>query len=875
MRWWQVKKKNADLEREFCSDLELEEEEQRERGLSPEQARHAARRASGNTTLIREQAHETWGWAWFDRLSQDLRYALRQLGRSPGFTSVCLITLALGIGANTAMFSIVQGLVLAPLPFPHANRLVFLWENRPGIPQLDVSYPNFEDWERTSRSFNAMSAVTFHNFDLTAPGRAEHLSGIRASSRFLETLGVEPVIGRDFAASEDQPNGQSVVLISDHLWRERFRADPYVVGRSIDLDGKNYTVIGVLAAAFHFLADAEIVTLLRPNMPAIFADRSVDAVTVLARLKSGVTKGQAEAEMNAVQQELDRQYPDANRSVGVAATSLMQQMLGDVKQTILLLFGAVSLLLLIACANFANLLLARSTARVREFAIRSALGASRGRIVRQLLTESVVLSLAGGILGAGVASFGLRVLLAALPHTLPRSENIGLHLPVLLYTVVASIAVGILFGLTPALQCARPDVQGTLQQASWGSTTGRNRLLSRLVVVQFALALVLMTGAGMLLRSIRNLWNVNPGFDTRHVISFQVGLSPSFTSTPARMRTAYQQLLTRISEVPGVEAADLTNIVPLSGLDNGGPFWIGGKQAASLQEAPHALYFWTGPDYLKTMGIPLLQGRFFTAADQIDSEKVVVIDSVLANSFFPGKDAVGQTLTVGHWGAARIVGVVGHVRHWGLDDPGTYNPRQIYIPVYQLPDSLVRDFFGTLKLVVRSTLSPAELMPTIQNEIYASSPDQPVYAVSTMHDLMSESMASRDVPSLLLGTFAALALLLSSVGIYGVVAYSVMRRTQEIGIRMALGADRGQVFRMIVGQGVGMAGAGLGIGALAATALVYLLPSYSHLLCGVGKSDPLTFVGVISLLLSAALIACYVPARRAMRTDPTNSLRCE
>lgn len=875
MKWWQIRRRDADLQRELRSDLELEEEEQRESGLPPADARFAALRAFGNTVLIREQTQEEWGWAPFERLWQDGRYAFRQLCRSPGFTSVCLITVALGVGANTAMFSVVEGLLLAPLPFPEASRLVFLWQTRPGVPQLDVSYPNFEDWGLSSRSFARMSAVTFHNFDLTAPGRAEHLLGIRASSGFLATLGVKPVIGRDFAASEDEPNGPSLVLISDRLWKERFVADPHVEGRIVDLDGKSFTVIGVLPAAFHFLDDADIVTLLRPNMPAIYADRSVDAIAVLARLKSGVTKGQAEAEMNSIQHQLDRQYPDANRSVGVSTTTLMQQILGDVKETILLLYGAVSLLLLIACANLTNLLLARSTARVREFGIRSALGASRGRVVRQLLTESVMLSLAGGALGAVLASFGLRVLLASLPHTLPRSENIGLHLPVLLYTAVASFVVGIIFGMVPALRSAGPNVQAALQQGSRGTTIGRNRLLGRLVVVQFALTLVLMTGAGMLLRSVRNLWQVNPGFDTKHVISFQVGLSPSITSTPNRMRAAYQQLLARILEVPGVAAADLTNIVPLTGADNGGPFWIGTRQPASQQEAPHALYFWTGPDYLKTMQIPLLRGRFFTPADQVDSGKVVVIDSVLAHTFFPDGNAVGQTLTVGHWGAARIVGVVGHVRHWGLDDPGTYNLRQIYIPVYQLPDSMVTDFFRTLKVVVRATLPPADLMPAIRNVIYASAPDQPVYSVSTMDDLMAQSMASRNFPSLLLVAFAALALLLSSVGIYGVMSYSVMRRTQEIGIRMALGADRSRVFRMIVGNGVGMAITGLGIGTLAAVALVYLLPSFSHLLYGVGKSDPLTVFGVLSVLLLAALLSCYLPARRAMRTDPINSIRCE
>jgi predicted permease len=610
-------------------------------------------------------------------------------------------------------------------------------------------------------------------------------------------------------------------------------------------------------------------------MPVIYAERSVDAIAVLARLKPGVTMGQAGAEMNAIQEDLDRQYPDANRGVGIVLTSLKQQIVGDVRGTVLLLFGAVTLVLLIACANVANLLLARSTARAREFGIRAALGASRGRIVRQLLLESIMLSLAGGLLGVALAGFALRVLLAALPYTLPRSGNIGIHWPVLLFTTLISMVVGVLFGLVPALHSARFDVQDGLKKASRGASAGRNASLSRLVIVQFALTLVLMTGAGLLLRSIHNLWRVNPGFDTRNVISFQVGLSPSLTQTPAGTRTAYQQLVARIRQVPGIEAADLTNIVPLSGGDNGGPFWIGTAQPASLQEAPHALYFWTGPDYLKTMGIPLLQGRFFTSADQINSGKVVVIDSVLAQTFFPGRNAVGQTLTVGHWGAARIVGVVGHVHHWGLDDPGTYNPRQIYIPVYQLPDSMVTDFFRNLTLLLRTALPPAGVMPAIRDVVFASSPDQPVYNVKTIDDVVSESMASRSLPIVLLGAFAALALLLASIGIYGVVSYSVTRRTQEIGIRMALGANRRQIFRMIVQQAMAMAGAGLGAGILAAVALVRLMPSFSHLLYGVDQSDPLTLVGVSAVLLVAAVAACYVPARRAMRSDPMECLRTE
>ena len=596
---------------------------------------------------------------------------------------------------------------------------------------------------------------------------------------------------------------------------------------------------------------------------------------MLGRLKAGVTRAQAAAEMNAIQRNLDLQYPDANRSIGIALTSLKQQIVGDVKATLLLLFGAVSLVLLIACANVANLLLARCTSRVREFGIRAALGASRGRMIRQLLNESVLLSMTGGALGIAVAELGLRVLLAALPYSLPRAENVGLHLPVLFFTMAASVVAGMLFGLAPALQATRVNVQEALQKTTRGATSGGTGSLSRLVVVQFALTLVLMTGAGMLLRSIRNLWRVNPGFDTHHVVSFHIGLSPSSTQTPEATRAAYRELVARIREVPGVEAADLTNIVPLSGADNGGPFWIGTAQPASLQVVPHALYFRAGPDYVKTMGIPLLEGRFFASADQVNSDKVVVIDRVLAHKFFPGQNPVGRTLTVGHWGAARIVGVVGHVRHWGLDDPGAYNPYQIYIPVYQLPDSMVTDFFHNLNVIVQSKLPVSDLMPAIEGVVDSRSPDQPVYGVKTIDEVVSESMASRNLPILLLGAFAALGLLLASIGIYGVVSYSVARRTQEIGIRMALGADRRSVFRMIVSQAIRMAGIGLAIGMVSALRLVRLLPSFSQLLYGVDKWDPVTLFGVSAVLLTAALAACYVPARRAMRTDPMNCLRSE
>lgn len=808
-------------------------------------------------------------------LVQDIGYGLRTLARNPGFTIVTLLTLALGIGANSAMFSVLQGVVLSSLPYPESNRLVFLWQSRPGVPEIDVSEPNFEDWQRNSRLFEHMSALALDSVTLSSRGAAEHLLGIRVSSSFLATLKVKPVLGHDFTPEDDQPHGPPVALISYRLWKERFGGNPQAIGRAIALDGRTFTIFGVLPPRFQFLADADVITPLRPQMPAIYTDRSVHALTVVARLSPGVDLQQAESELNGIQQELNHQYPDANRNMSIAIWPIKKLLIGDVRGTLLLLFGAVTLVLLITCANVANLLLARANLRAREFGVRAALGASRGRMVRQVLTESVLLSVLGGLLGIIVAVLAQHLLLAVMHETLPRSNNIGLNWSVAAFTFFTAVAVGILFGIVPALRSARADMQAALRQDSRGATGGNHRLLNQFVVLQFALTLVLLAGAGMLLRSIQQLWRVNPGFNPRQVISFRVGLSPSLTRTPEGIRTAYQQLLEQLRSLPGVAAADLTNIPPLSGEDNSGPFWLGTTPPVSMQDAPHALYFWTGPDYLRAMEIPLLRGRFFSPADQVGTAKVVVIDQVLAQTFFPHEDPVGKTLTVAHWGSARIIGVAGHVRVWGLDDPGTYNPRQIYIPAYQLPDSLVNDFFGTLTILIRSALPSSQLLPAIRNVVYETAPDQPVYNVKTIEDLARESMASRRLPILLLGAFAALALLLASIGIYGVVSYSTTSRVREIGIRMALGAHRSDVFRMVLCQGIKMAGIGIIVGMTAVFVLVPMLPSFSHLLYGIQSDDPLTLVAVSACMIFIALLACYVPARRAMRTDPMVSLRRE
>lgn len=806
---------------------------------------------------------------------QDVLVSLRRLVRNPGFTIVTLLTLALGIGANTAMFSVVQGVVLAALPFPDSNRIVILWQTRPGVSQVGVSEPNFEDWQRSSQSFEQMSALTFHNYNLSAPGSAEHLTGGRVSATFLSTLKVRPVLGHDFAKSDDQTTSAPVALVSYRLWKERFGGDPRALGRTLVLDGRTFTLVGVLPEGFHLFADADVFTPLQPQMPAIYRERSVEALAVIARLKSGISMAQAEGELNAIQQDLDRRYPDANRNLGVSISPIKKQLVGDIQPTLLLLFGAVTLVLLIACANVANLLLVRSNMREREFGVRVALGASRARLVRQVLTESILLSIGGAALGLSLALVSVRLLLRAIPGTLPRTDSIGLNWPVAGFAVVVAIGVGILFGVLPALRSSRTDVQNALQSRPRGASSGNHRLLGQFVTLQVALALVLLAGSGLLLRSIRHLWQVNPGFDTEHVISFKVGLSPSLTTTPAGIRTAYRQLLERIRNIPGVQAADLSNLAPLSSGDNSGPFWTGATQTTALPDAPRALYFWTGPDYLETMRIPLLRGRFLNPEDDLGAPKVVVVDQVLAQTIFPGQDPVGKTLTVGHWGTAQIVGVAGHVRYWGLDDAGTYNPRQIYIPAYQLPDYMVNDFFRNLTILARTNVPAGDLIPSIRRAVYETGSDQPVYDIKTIEELERDSMASRRLPIVLLGVFAGLALLLASVGVYGVVSYSASCRVREIGIRMALGADRGSVYRMILGQGLKMAGFGVLVGTASVLMLVRMLPSFSHLLYDVDRDDPITLISVSICMILIALAACALPARRTIRTDPMASLRCE
>ncbi len=868
-----------DLSAEMQQHLEEKIEELVASGMPRKDAIATARRAFGNFTLVEGDSREVWRWPSLESFVADNRFAARMLRKNPGFTCVALLTLALGVGANTAMFSVVEGVLLAPLQYFQPDRLVMVWENNPRFSRVWVSYLNFRDWQHSARSFQQMAAGMERGVDLTGPGAPEHLKGEEISSGFFATLGVELTLGREFTPQDDRRGGAPVVLISNRLWRERFGANPQVLGKYVTLDGTDYTVVGVLPSGFslgHQYADAYMP--LAQSDPLILNDRAAHGgIFSLARLGPGVTIAQSQAEMSTIQNGLDQLYPEANRDLGIYVEPLKQVVVGDVGRMLLLLLGAVGFVLLIACANVANLLLARAAARAREFAVRVALGANRLRLLRQMLTESVFLSLGGGGLGLLIALLGVRSVLAAVPQSLPRSENIGVNVPVLLFTLGVSIAVGILFGLAPALKSWNADPQDSLKEGSRGSTSAHHRLQSSLVIAQMALTLVLLVGAGLLFQTIRHLWVVNPGFDTQHLITFKVGVSHSLTKTASSTRIAYQQLIERIRQIPGVQAADFTNTVPLSGQGGSMPFWIGAQKPVSLQGAPRLAMFLTGPDYLRTMGIPLLRGRFFTPQDTTKSPCVMAIDSVFAHAYFPDSDPLGQTLSAGFSpvGPCRIVGVVGHVKQWALHDSSTYIQNLAYFPLYQDPDQWVPINYPDTTIVIRTPLEPATVLPSIKAAVYGAGSDQPVFNVQTMQQIVSESMSSQRFPLILLGTFAALALLLASVGIYGVVSYAVTQRVHEIGIRMALGAEKQNIFRMVVEQGLRVALAGLAIGTVAALFLTRLLSSFSQLLYGVGSNDPATFIVVALLLTGVAILACYIPARRAMRVDPIVALRYE
>jgi predicted permease len=865
------------LDEELHGFLELAAEEKMKQGMSRKAALRAVRSERGSLEVTKEVVRSA-SWEFLvEACWQDLHFAARALRKNPGFAAIAILTLALGIGANTAIFTVVQGVLLAPLPYPEPDRLVTVWlDNFRLKSPTYLSYRDFMDWERADPPFEKMSAYAWRSFDLSSPGNPEHLEGREISSNFLSTLEVELALGREFSAEEDRNGGAPVAIISNGLWRDRFGGSAAALGKSIVLDGVETTVVGVLQAGFRFGTDyADVYIPIGQRRLVDANDRTVHDVACVARLKRGVSLSQAEAEMNVIQENIDRLNPETEQGLGAKILPAKELLVGDVRGTLLLLLGAVGVVLLIACANVANLLLARSAARAREFSIRTALGAGCGRIVRQLITESVLLSVLGGVLGLAAAKWGLHAVLATLAADLPRSDNIDVNASVLFFALGVSIAVGILFGLAPALRSSRADLQLSLKEGGRISGGGHHRTQSGLVIVQIALTLVLLAGAGLLLRTIQRSWKADLGFESQHVLTFQVGLSPSAAKTGAGVRAAYQQLLDRIRQIPGVQGAEITTEVPMTHQINAIPFWVDSHRPASVAEAPRTLGFITGPDFLQTMRIPLIRGRFISQKDTINSPLVAVIDSELARTYFPGKDPIGRTITFPQVGDYRIIGVVGHVQHWQVGFSSPFMQNQSYVSIYQVQDRWMTTIDTWTWVVVRTPLDASIVLPEIREAVYRASVDQTIYHAQTMADIVSKSMSPQRFPLILLGSFASLALLLASIGVYGVISYSVTQRVREIGIRMALGAEKRDVFRMVVVQGLSLALAGLVIGVTAALVLAHFLSNFSHLLYGVGASDPATLVSVSAVLMGVAILASYLPARRAMRVDPMVALRYE
>jgi predicted permease len=814
---------------------------------------------------------------------QDLKYAFRMLAKSPGFTAVAILTLALAIGANTALFSVVNGVLLNPLPYPQPDQLVTLHESKPNFNTGSISYPNFLDWQKDNHTLSSMAVSRAYSFSLTGIGPAEQAQAQLVTSDFFPILGVKPAAGRTFVPADDQIGAAPVALISAGFWKRKFGSAPDAVGKNLTLDGKQYAIIGVIPADFDLMLDSfsasEIyVPVVNWSNNLLFNRGAGLGFHGIGRLKPGVTIGQARADFAAVTQNLATAYPDVDKGIGAALIPFKQRMLGSVKSILLVLFCAVAFVLLIACANIANLLLARSTARMREFAVRAALGAGKSRLIRQLLTESILLGAVGGGLGLLLASWGMRAALAALPDTLPRAGEIHIDLRVLLFTAAATLLAGIFFGLVPALKISRTNLQDRLKEGGRDSSGSRQRAHGVLVVVEIALALVLLIGAGLALRTLVQLWNVDPGFDPRNVLTFGFSLSPSTLQTsPAAIRASFRAAEAAVTSTPSVQSASISwGAFPMSG-DDEWLFWRDGQpKPTTRNEMNWVIDYVVDPDYLKIMKTPLRSGRFFTARDDEMSPPVVVIDDVLARQYFSNENPVGKRLflEIGEGNIqAEIIGVVAHVNQWGLDTDATERLRaQLYFPFMQLPDPIMALAPTGMRMVAR-TRSPAPgLFDSIRHSVQQVNSEQVVYGAQTMPEVISDSTAAQRFSAILLGSFAIVALLLSGIGIYGVISYLIGQRTHEIGIRMALGAQQSKVLFQVLGEGLKLAIIGAAIGLAAAFALTRLM---TNLLFGVSPTDPLTFAAVAALLVTVALAACYIPARRAAAVDPMIALRHE
>jgi predicted permease len=882
LRW--RKRRNEELNEEIQGHLELAARENMESGLTPRDAQSAARREFGNIALAEEVTRDMWGGRWFEDLLQDLRCGLRMLRKSPGFAAIAILTLALGIGANTALFSVVNGVLLNPLPYPHPEQVVLVSDTSSALQETWISYPDYLDWVRENHSFSPLAAYESEvNFNLLGQGEPERVSVTEVSSTFFPTLGVTPILGRNLSPAEDQLNGPPAVILSGGFWKTKFGASRDILGKAINLDGTAYTVVGVIPENFYFCCEnisfrpSDVFVPIGADKNPWMRDRKFHpGIFAIARLRPEVTLAQARADMDGIANSLAAAYPDTDKDQGIRVTPLKEVMVRDIRPFLLVLLAAVGFVLLIACVNVANLLLARSTGRNREFAVRAALGASQDRIIRQLLTESVLLAMAGGALGLLLASWGTRVALSVLPGTLPRANDVRLDPRVLLFTLAISLIAGILFGLAPALKTFHPHLHETLKEGGRGASGARYRTQGVFVVIEMALTVVLLIGAGLTIRTLISLWIVNPGFDPHNVLSFNVGLPPSVASSDAtQIRASLRQLTDKIAAVPGVQSVSLMNAALPMGDRYDLNFWLEGQpKPATDSNKSLALWYLVGPDYLKVMKIPLIRGRFLTAQDTGNSRGVCVIDEDFAREYFGNQDPIGKRLNFDLvYDQLEIVGVVGHVKQFGLDENDRSLARaQFYASALQLPDNLTQSWVSLTGYVIRTQGSPDALAASIRDALRGFNSQAVMFHTESMDSVVARSLASRRFGMILLAVFAALALALSSIGIYGVISYVAGQRTNEIGIRISLGAQRSDILKMVLGQGARLSLIGVAVGLVAATGLTRLMTT---ILYGVSPTDPLTFAVVIIVLTIVALAACYIPARRAMKVDPIVALKYE
>jgi predicted permease len=849
-----------DIDEELRVHVEMATEENLKRGMEPEEARAAALKSFGDLGRNRERGYDVRGGGWLEDVWQDLRHGARMLRKQPGFTVIAVLTLALGIGANTAIFSIVNAVLLRPFPYQAPERLVILLERVSVTGGFSPSYPNFVDWRAQNTVFEAISAVRQNeSFNFTGAGEPERLQGRLVSAEFLSTLGIQPLVGRDFLAEEDRPGATPAVILSYGLWQRRFSADPSIIGKPLTLNLQSYTVIGIMPANFHFGAAADVTVPIGLQAERFRLRGRDPGADVVARLKPNVSPQQAETELNLIAARLEQQYPESNKNRRVRVTPLHERFVGDVRQPLLILLGAVGLVLLIACANVANLLLVRASARQKEMAVRVALGASRRTLLRQLLTESVLLVVFGAALGLLLALWGTSFITSQLPDGIPRLQEANVDARVLVFTLAVSLLTGLLFGLAPALQGSCPNLTEGLKEGERGSSGRRQWLRSGLVIGEVALTLTLLVGAGLLIQSFRRVLAVDPGFKAQHLLTMQLSVN---NPDGQQVANFFDQLQQNIRNLPGVTAVAVSNGLPFE-MANYPGFRIEGRTEPDNKGS--GLRYAVSPDYFRTMGIELIKGRLFTAEDTRDSPPVIVINEVLARQYFQNEDPLGKRLKETPTSPSlEIVGVVRHVEHYNLDGRNSVQP-QFYTSFNQNPA-------GRTHVLVRTAVEPLSLAAAVRAQVAALNKDQAVFNVRTMEQTVAQSVAPRRFSMLLLMVFAVVALALASLGIYGLMSYAVAQRTREIGVRMALGAQVRDVLKLVIGQGMKLVLVGVALGLVAALALTRTMKT---LLFGISATDPVTFAAIALLLIAVALLACFVPARRATKVDPLLALRQE